>query len=164
MTDGLLSEPMIDPMGGIIAELRADADVQDLVGVDECGFRRIRGGEALGAGKCANGTPRSADGLGPGAYRAFIVVAALDDPPFGRVPIQRAVYSVACYGTTYQNARAVWGAVVKAMHLVGTRVHSTTGFYISAVDQGGEQDKDPDTGQPVVRGTIRVIATAQPIT
>lgn len=161
----MLADPMIDPMGGVIAELRADPDIQNLVGVDECGFRRVRGGEALGEGQCANGTQRSADGLGPGNYRAFIVVATLDDPPMARVPVQRAVYSVACYGTTHQNARAVWGAVVKAMHLVGGRVKSNgLGFYISVIEAGGEQDKDPDTGQPVVRGTIRVTAAAQAVT
>lgn len=160
----MLDEPMMDPMGAIISELRADPDIQDLVGVDECGFRRVRGGEALGAGKCANGTPRSADGLGPGAYRAFIVVGTIDDPPFGRVPIQRAVYSVSCYGATFQNARAVWGAVVKAMHLVGERVKGNgQGIYISAIEGGGEQDQDPDTKQPVVRGTIRVYATVQAV-
>lgn len=160
----MLDDPMVDPIGGVIADLRADPDIQDLVGNDECGFRRVRGGEALGAGECANGTPRSADGLGPGFYRAFIVVAALDDPPLGRVPVQRAVYSVACYGSTYQNARAVWGAVVKALHIVGERVKSNgLGIYISAIDTGGEQDKDPDTGQPLIRGTIRVIAATQVI-
>jgi hypothetical protein len=161
----VLDDPMMDPMSYVIATLRGDVDVQDLVGNDECGFRRIRGGEALGAGECANGTPRSADGLGSGHYRAFIVVATLDDPPWpgGRVPVQRALYSVACYGSTYQNARAVWGAVVKAIHLVGESVSAAgLGVYLSAIDSGGAQDKDPDTGQPLFRGTIRVIAaTAQ---
>jgi hypothetical protein len=161
----VLDDPMMDPMGGLIADIRADVDVQDLVGADECGFRRVRGGEAQGAGLCANGTPRTADGLGAGHYRAFIVLASLDDPPLpGRVPVQRALYSVACYGTTFQNARAVWGAVVKATHLIGERVKSNgLGIYLSAIDSGGGQDKDPDTGQPVYRGVIRVYAATQAV-
>lgn len=159
----MLSEPMLDPMGAVVAEIRNDPDVQALVGLDEAGHRRVRGGEPRGAGTY-NGVAVTADGLGPGHYRAFVVIVALDDPMFSRVPIQRAVYGVACYGVTYQNAREVYGAVVKAMHYVGHRVKSNgLGIYISVAEGGGEQDKDPDTGQPLIRGTIRVTATAQAV-
>ena len=162
----MLTTPMLSPIGAIIAETRADTDVQALVGVDECGFRRVRGGEPVGDGTCANGTTkRTADAQGPGHYRPFVVFVTLDDSPHPRVPIQRAVYSFACYGSTFANAREVYGAVVKALHLVGERVKSNgLGIYISFVDTGEEQDKDPDTGQPVVRGTVVVHAAAQAVT
>jgi hypothetical protein len=93
------------------------------------------------------------------------VVSTIDDPPHPRLPIQRAVYSVACYGATFQNAREVYGAVVKAMHVIGERVKANgLGIYISVVDGGGEQETDPVTLQPCIRAMVRVIATAQAVT
>ena len=75
-----------------------------------------------------------------------------------------ATYAVNAYGTTPQNAWAVWGAIVKAFHKVGNRVMANgLGIYQTFVISGGEQDKDPRTEQPVVRGTIRLIATAQAV-
>lgn len=141
----MLSAVMIDPLGSILTELRADVDLDLLV--DE----RIRGGE-----------PGPADVSDP--FQAFVVLIALDDYPHPRVPIQRALYGVDCYGVTYQGAREVWGAVVKAMHVVGSRMKANgLGIYISAIDSGGEQDEDPRTHQPLIRGVIRVTTTAQAI-
>lgn len=142
----MLSAPMIDPLGSIITELRADVDLDLLV------HDRIRGEEA--------GPNDVAD-----PYQAFVVLVTFEDPPHPRVPIQRAVYGVNAYGVTYQNARAVWGAVVKAMHIAGSRMKSNgLGIYISAVEGGGEADEDPQTHQPLIRGVIRVTATAAAIT
>lgn len=149
----MLATPMLDPLGAVVTELRADPDVVNLVS------DRVRGGEPKGKTDLYEG-----DALGPGSYKAFIVLTTLDRPPHPSLPIQRAIFGVACYGTTYQNASAVWGAVVKAVHRVGERVKASgLGIYISAVETGGSQDTDPDTKQPLVRGTIRVIATAQPV-
>lgn len=149
----MLTTPMLDPLGAVVAELRADDDVAALVS------DRVRGGEPRGLSTTYEG-----DALGPGLYKAFVVVTTLDRPPHPSLPIQRAIFGVACYGVTYQNAAAVWGAVVKAMHRVGERVKANgQGIYISAIETGGSQDKDPDTKQPVVRGTIRLIATASSV-
>lgn len=139
----MLAEPQLDPMGALIAEARADPDLSALVST------RVRGFE-----------PAPGDALGPGQYQAFVVIAALDVPPHLRVPLTFATYGVNCYGSTAQGAWAVWGAFVKAFHMVGPRVKANgLGIYQTFVVSGGEQDKDPDTGQPVVRGTIRVTAT-----
>lgn len=144
----MLDDPQLDPMGSLIVEWRSDADVAALVGV------RVRGFE-----------PAAGDAKGPGEYQAFIVVSALDVPPHPTVPITFAQYGVRCYGATPQAAWAVWAAVVKATHAVGPRVKASgLGIYRSAVASGGEQSKDPDTGQPYVVGTISLIATAQAVT
>jgi hypothetical protein len=58
----------------------------------------------------------------------------------------------------------VWGAFVKATHRLTPRLKASgIGFYQSLVLSGGEQEKDPDTGQPVVTGAIRLIATTQAV-
>jgi hypothetical protein len=144
----MLDSPMLDPLGSLIVELKNDPDVASLVS------SRVRGGE-----------PAQGDAKGPNEYQAFIVLTTLDRPPHPSLPIQRAIFDAACYGTTFQNAGAVWGALVKAVHKVGARMKSSgLGIYISVIDSGGEQDKDPDTNQPLVRGTIRLVATAQSVT
>lgn len=143
---GMLADPMLDPTGSIIAELRADGDVAALVGT------RVRGGE-----------PASGDALGAGSYQAFVVVIGTAGP-HPRVPITRAAYTVRCYGSTYQNAAAVWGAVVKAMHAVDARLKGNgLGIYRTWLEQEADQLRDPDTHQPYVEGTLVILATAQAI-
>jgi len=151
----MLTEPMLDPVGTLVVELRADADVESLVGA------RIRTFEPLGASDTYEG-----DALGPGHYKAFVVVTTLSVPIDRRVPITRPEYALTCYGTSPQNASAIWGAVVKAIHGVGARIRASNGqgIYVSWAATGGEQDKDPFTSQPLVRGTIELIATAQAVT
>lgn len=142
----MLEDPQKDPMGTLILEARGDADVAALVGT------RVRGFE-----------PGPDDAQGPGEYQAFVVLSALTVPVNPQLPITDATYSVAAYGSTPQNAWAVWAALVKAFHAVGPRVGASgLGIYRSWAT-GGEQDKDPDTDQPVVRGVLRLIATAQAI-
>lgn len=149
----MLDAPQKDPMGTIILEARADTDIDNLVD------GRVRGFEPEGASKTYEG-----DALGPGDYKAFIVISALDVPAHPRLPITDATYGIAAYGATPQNAWAVWGAFVKAFHAVGPRIGSTNlGIYRSWCT-GGVQDKDPDTDQPLVRGVLRLIATAQAVT
>jgi hypothetical protein len=150
---GILTAPMLPTVPALIAELRADAAVAALVGT------RVRGGEPSGRTDTDAG-----DARGPGEYIAFVVVVQLDSPPHISLPIQRSEIGVNCYGTTFQNASAVWGAVVAAMHGVGERIKANgLGIYLSHVE-GGSQETDPDTKQPVVRGTIRMHATAQAVT
>lgn len=150
----MLDDPQKDPMGTLILEARADTDVDNLVD------GRVRGFEPTGASRDYEG-----DALGPGKYKAFVVISALAVPPHPRLPITDATYSVAAYGSTPQNAWAVWAALVKAWHAVGPRISSShLGIYRSWAATGGEQDKDPDTSQPLVRGTLRLIATAQAVT
>jgi hypothetical protein len=140
----MLDDPQKDPMGSLILEARADSDVDNLVD------GRVRGFE-----------PADGDAKGPGEYQAFVVLSALAVPIHPQLPITDATYGIAAYGSTPQNAWAVWAALVKAWHARGPRVGSShLGIYRSWMS-GGEQDKDPDTQQPLVRGTLRLIATAQ---
>jgi hypothetical protein len=144
----MLAHPQLDPMGSLILELRADTDVTNLVGT------RVRGFEP------APGDEQAAD-----SYRAFIVISALSVPPHPRVPVTFAEYGIRCYGATPQNAFAVWGAAVKALHQVGPRTKSNGLLvYKSIVLTGGTQDRDPDTQQPVVTGSIRLTASLQSVT
>ncbi len=143
----MLDAPQKDPMGTLIVEARDDSDVATLTG------GRVRGFQ-----------PAEGDALGAGKYQAFVVLSALDVPVNPDVPITNAAYAIAAYGATPQNAWAVWAALVKVWHAVGPRIGSSgLGIYRSWIESGGEQDKDPDTAQPVVRGVLRLIATAQAI-
>lgn len=149
----MLTAPQLDPMGALIAELRADSSVSALVST------RVRGFEPAPA---KDGQP--ADAQGPGNYQAFIVITALSVPPHPRVPITFAEYGIRCYGATAQGAWAVWGAVVKALHQVGPRTKSNgLLIYRTFVITGGQQDRDPDTSQPVVTGSIRLTASLQSV-
>ena len=143
----MMDDPQLDPMGSLILELRADFDVATIVGL------RVRGWK-----------PEPGDIQDAKHYRAFIVLAALDVPPEPRAPITFATYSATCYAATPQAAWALWGTVVRAMHRRGPRV-KTNGLGIwQTLCEGGDQDEDPDTKQPCVRGTIFLVATTQPVT
>jgi hypothetical protein len=143
----MYAEPQSDPLGSVVSELRADVDVDDLTD------GRVRGYQ-----------PAPGDARASGQYQPFVIVSALDVPPHPQVPITFASYGIRAYGSTPQNAWAVWGAVVKALHRYGQRVKSNgLGIYRSSVISGGEQETDPDTAQPVVTGVIRLIATTQAV-
>lgn len=145
----MFTDPIIDPMGSILAEGKADPDVAALVGT------RVRGFEPKGKTETYEG-----DALGPGSYKNFVVVAALSVPLHPRVPISFSEYSIRCYGVTPQGAWEVWAAWVKAFHMVDERVKGNgLGIYWTYILGGGTQDKDPDTDQPVVTGTMRVTHT-----
>lgn len=142
----MLDTAMLDPMGAMIAELRADTAVAALVGT------RVRGGE-----------PAPGDAKGAGEYQAFVVLVGAP-APHPRVPITRTTYTVRAYGVTYQNATAVWGAVVAALHAAGPRLKASgLGIYRTAFTEEADQYRDPDTHQPYVEGTLLVIATATAI-
>lgn len=155
----VMNDPQLDPTGALILELRSDGDLAALVG------NRVRGYEPMGD-VYADGTLVSrGDARGAGEYTAFVVISGLSDQLHPRAPVAFGEWGVVAYGTTPQNARAVWGAVVKALHAIGPRIKANgLGIYKTLVVSGGEQDKDPDTGQPAVRGTVRVVATTQVVT
>lgn len=143
-----LADPMLDPLGALLVEIRDDVDVDSLVN------GRVRGFE-----------PAPGDAKPAGSFQAFIILSALSVPPEKRTPVTFATYAVRCYGSTAQNAWAVYGALVKAIHMVGPRLKASgLGFYQSIAVSGGEQSKDPDTKQPVVEATISLVATTQAVT
>jgi hypothetical protein len=144
----MLDAAQLDPMGSLITEARNDAEVAALVDT------RVRGYE-----------PGPGDAQGAGKYKAFIVISALNVPVHPSLPVTFAQYGVACYGAEPKDAWAVWGAFAAVFHATTPRVKSNgLGIYRTAVVSGGEQDSDPDTKQPLVRGVISVIATAQAVT
>lgn len=153
-------DPMIDPLGSLIVEIRDDDDVDTLVD------GRVRGFEP--APNIVNPTTglviREGDARGPGSYLSFVVLVTLSAPPEPRVPLTFATYGARCYGVTPQGAWAVYGALVKSIHHIGARVKANgLGIYHTLVISGGEQSKDPDTAQPVVLATIQLIATTQAV-
>ena len=144
---------MIDPTGPLVVELREDAGVEAIFGA------RVRTNEPTGASATYEG-----DALGPGKYKAFLVISALSLPPEKRVPVYFATYAFRSYGRTKEEATAGYLAVASALHRRGPRVASGgLGIYSTSVT-GGEASKDPKTQQPVVTGTIQLIATTQAVT
>jgi hypothetical protein len=94
-----------------------------------------------------------------------VVVAALSVPPHPRVPVTWAEYGIRAYGATPQGAWAVWGAVVASLHQVGHRTKASGLLvYKTIIVSGGVQDEDPDTHQPVVTGSVQLIASLQSVT
>jgi hypothetical protein len=143
---------VIDPTGSLIVELREAAGVAAIAGV------RVRGYEPHGATDTYEG-----DSLGPGQYKAFVVIAALSMPPHRRVPVMWAEFSLKTYGRTKEEAIALYNACVDALHRQGPRLKANgLGIYNSWVT-GGSQEKDPDTQQPYVLGTIQLTATTQAV-
>jgi hypothetical protein len=53
--------------------------------------------------------------------------------------------------------------VVKAIHGRGARTSGDVAIYESMIDTGGEKDKDPDTDQPLIRGTIRATSSGMSV-
>lgn len=159
----MLDATQLSAIGAVVTELRADTDVATLVGTDLAGRVRVRGGEPVGSIQQAGGF-YDGDARGPGKYVPFVVISTLDEPMRGRVPIFDGYYDAAAYGTTFENARAIWGALVKAMHFSGGRTKANgLVIYTSIVETGGGQDADPVTKQPVVRGTIHIVASANAV-
>lgn len=142
----MLDTAQLDPIGSLITEARADSALAALVGA------RVRGFE-----------PAPGDAQGAGSYQAFVVITALSVPVHPQVPITFAEYGVRAYGSTPQNAWAVWAALVRVFHGSTHRVKANgLGIYRTAT-LGGSQSNDPDTHQPLVEGTIQLIATAQAV-
>jgi hypothetical protein len=121
----------MDPLGRILVEIRDDPGVAALT-------TRIRGGE-----------PAKGDALGPGSYQRFVVLTRLGTSRLKRAPLQEVRLLAKCYGTTYQDAAALAGAVSAAIHATGHRITAGGAVIFGSFDDGGEgAAKDPDTGQP----------------
>lgn len=135
---------MLDPLGKLLTELRDDDAVDTLVD------GRVRGFE-----------PAPGDAKPAGSYQAFVVIVALGAERETRSPTARWTYGVRCYGSTAQNAMAVYAACSDAIHHIGPRIRSSDGLgiYLSHDASGGDTAKDPDTQQPYVTFTVELFAT-----
>lgn len=144
---------MIDPLGRLIIELKANVALAALT-------TRIRGGEPRGATFNGSGVQTDAgDARGPGDYIRFIVLVRLGVARSkGRVPVQEVRIGYRAYGTSAQDATALYGALSDAVHNVGPRLGGGVLIYRSYDDVGGTAEKDPDTGQPLESGVIELFA------
>jgi len=134
---------LADPMGTIIAELKAA----------NLASGRVRGGE-----------PAAGDAKAAGAFQRFVVLVDLGGTRFKRAPLQQLRYGFRCYGSTYQDARALYAELSGALHIAGPRIGATgVGIYLSADDTGGSANQDPDTEQPYYDGVIDLFATAEAV-
>lgn len=135
---------MIDPLGRLLTEIRDFPAVAALT-------TRVRGGE-----------PAPRDAEGPGSYQRFVVLVRLGTTRQKRAPVQEVRIGVRCYGLTFRDAAALYGAVSDAIHNVGPRI-GATGVLIhrSYEDVGNGAEKDPDTDQPMESGVIVVYAATR---
>lgn len=135
---------MIDPLGKLLTEIRDSPAVAALT-------TRVRGGE-----------PAPGDSAVP--YRRFVVLVRLGAQRDKRAPVQEVRIAVRCYGSTYQDAAALYGAVSNSIHNVGPRVGATgVLIYRTFDDIGNGAEADPDTGQPVETGVISLFAATQAV-
>lgn len=134
---------MVDPLGKLLTEIRSNVAVAALT-------TRIRGGE-----------PAPGDATKP--YQRFVVLVRLTPQRYkGHNPVQRMRIGFRCYGTTYQDATALYGAVSDAIHGVGPRLNAGgVLIYRTWDDIGLGATQDPATGQPHEDGVIDVFASTQ---
>lgn len=133
---------MIDPLDTLLAEIRDNSAVAALT-------TRIRGGE-----------PAPGDAASP--FLRFVVLVRLGSTREKRAPVQEVRIGLRCYGTSFADAAALYGAVSDAIHNVGPRI-GATGVLIhrSFDDTGMGAQTDPDTGQPHEDGVISLFAATQ---
>ncbi len=137
---------MIDSLGFLLTTIRDNAGVAALT-------TRIRGGE-----------PAPGDALGAGSYQRFVVLVNQGTQRDRRLPIAESRILARCYGSTFQDAAAVAGAVSEAIHNVGPRRNAAgVLIYRSFDDIGQGAEKDPDTHQPHQDLVIEVIAATVPM-
>lgn len=113
---------------------------------------RVRGGE-----------------LAQGDAPPCVIVRKLtpDYDPFGgtrRAGLQRPLFAALCFGTTYQQAAQLAGAVVDAVNLRGPR-KDAQGRYValSLVEGGDGPTLDPATGWVTETVTFTFIGAAQAV-
>lgn len=145
----------MDVLPKLLIELRDDTDVAAIVD------RRVRGFEPA-----PGDADFEIDAASEHKFKhAFVVLVQLEALRILRVPVQRPRIVARCYGRTHAEAAALRWACSKAIHLVGPRVHNNgLGIYLSKDDGGGEQEKDPDTQQPLQLLLIDLFATTQAVT
>ena len=136
---------MIDPLGALLTEIRDNPGVAALT-------TRVRGGE-----------PAPGDAATP--FRRFVVLTRLGATRERRAPVQAVRIGLRCYGSTHQDAAALYGAVSDAIHNVGPRI-GASGVLIhrSFDDVGTGAETYPDTGQPHEDGVISVFAASGLVT
>ena len=145
-----------DPLGKVLTEIRDDAGVAAIAGVNPSGTARVRGFEPAPSDVHA--------GNSTDPYRAFVVLVNEGGSRLKRVPVQRPRILARCYGRTPAEAAQLAAAVSDSIHGQGPRVFANgLGIYLSNDDAGGEQDKDPDTNQPFVTIFIDLFATTQAV-
>jgi hypothetical protein len=134
---------MIDPLGKLLTEIRSNSVVAALT-------TRIRGGE-----------PEPGDSVSKAdGYNRFVVLVRLGNDRAKRAGMQTLRIAARCYGTSYQDAAALAGAVSDAVHNIGPR-RNTAGVLIFRTydDIGLGATADPDTGQPHEDLVIEVFAS-----
>lgn len=141
-----------DVLPRLLVELRDDAAVAAIVG------QRVRGAEPA----AGDADYDDLEG-GQRKYRhSFVVVSRLAAPRHRSLPLQFPTFSVRCYGVDRRTAAELRWAASNALHQAGPRVHANgLGIYQSIEESGGEQDTDPDTGQPLETFVVQAIATTQ---
>ena len=122
---------MTDVLGKILTEVRDNVAVAALT-------TRVRGGE-----------PAPGDALGAGHFQRFVVLTRLGSQRLKRAPVQEVRIVAKCYGSTFQDAAALAGAVSNAIHATGHRISaSNVAIFGSFDDSGLGAEKDPETLQP----------------
>lgn len=148
-----MDDPQLPFLGAVIVEARTNAPLRALVDV------RVRGRKPAPPDP---DDPSSGDVQPRGKYKNYVVLDIVSAPPHPSLPMTYAEIQARCYGTNNDVAWEVWAALVGAFHREGPRVKASgLGIYRSLVIEGGTQDTDPFTDQPLVTGTIQVIATTQ---
>ena len=134
---------MVDPMGTIIAELKTA----------NLASGRVRGGE-----------PAPGDARAAGSFQRFVVLTDLGGRRYGRTPLQQLRYGFRCYGSTYQDARALYAELSDTLHIAGPRIGGTgVAIYQSVDDTGGSANRDPDTQQPYYDGVVELFASVETV-
>ena len=133
----------MDPIIDLINELVADPGVST--------DRIRRGGPATGA---------DPDAQPPGSWRKFVILVRLptaQDVRAMRAPVRRMTVVARCYGASYAEASTLAREVEAAVHNRGPRIGVSL-IYRSFVPADGGEERDPDTGQPLVTLTLSLHA------
>lgn len=150
-----MTDPFVpDVLPKILTELRDDQAVAAIVG------QRVRGAEPAPGDAAFD----DIEGGKRKYEHSFIVVSRLAAPRHRQLPVQFATFAIRCYGTDRRRAAELRWAASNALHRKGPRVDGGLGIYQSLEDAGGEQERDPDTGQPLETFIVSAIATTQVVT
>lgn len=112
---------------------------------------------AVSTDRIRRGDPARDDAQPAGSYRKFVVLVRLPAERRPRVPVQRMTVIARCYAATRAEATQLAGEVAAAIHNRGPRIGAALIFRSFAPSDGGEE-RDPDTGQPLVNLTLTLHA------
>jgi len=147
-----MTDPLVDPVGRVLVEIRDDA------GVNGWADGRVRGGDPAPKTLDYEG-----DALGAGHYKRFITMRVLGRSRQKRLPVQEVRVLVRCYGLTAADAGVGLGLVSAAIHARGPRITGTVGIWNTWDDGGDGYEKDPDTKQPYESLIVAIDAATSPI-